>query len=66
MAPLFGDPADYLRRTRVPPEGPFAGREELVAVAPRRCVLRWTAKPIDVGEGVGHLETYVEVERPAG
>ena len=60
MAPIFADPADYLRRTRVPPSGPFAAREDFAAARPRRCTLRWSAKPIDMSDGVGHLETYVE------
>ncbi|MFT3765032.1 MAG: protein kinase [Minicystis sp.] len=61
LAPIFASPADYVRRLRVPPEGPFAGREDLVAVRPTRRVIRWSAKPVELKDGVGQLETYTEL-----
>ncbi|APR86962.1 Serine/threonine protein kinase [Minicystis rosea] len=61
LGSIFEDPAEYARRMRVPPEGPFAGREDFVAARPSRRVIRWSAKPVDMKDGVGQLETYTEL-----
>jgi CheY-like chemotaxis protein len=61
LAPIFDDPADYVRRVRVLDDGPFAGREDFVASRPSRRVLRWSAKPVEMKDGLGQLETYTEL-----
>jgi GAF domain-containing protein/tRNA A-37 threonylcarbamoyl transferase component Bud32 len=61
IAEGFADPGDFLRRTRVPPNGPFVGREDFAVLRPAPGRLRWTAKPADLDGKVGHLETFTEI-----
>ena len=58
FAPIFDDPADYRRRIDVLPAGPYAGREDFGAKGPARRILRWSAKPVEMKDGIGQLETY--------
>ncbi len=60
LAPAFADASDYLRRVRAPPEGPFAAREDFIAQTSRKTI-RWSAKPIEMSDGVGELESYTEL-----
>ena len=49
------DPEDFLRRLRIAPTGAYALRGEFEMERPRRRFVRWMAKPIQLGDGVGQL-----------
>jgi len=54
-AKLFDDADAFSRRVRVPETGPFLLREEFVVQRPKRRVIRWVTKPVQLPDGVGHL-----------
>ena len=60
-AQLSSDPDEFLRRLRTPEAGPFVLRGEFEMERPRRRYLRWTAKPVQLQEGVGHLAVLTDV-----
>ncbi len=57
----FANPDDFLSRLRTAPEGPFALRGEFQMERPSRRVLRWVTKPVQLGEGVGHLTVVTDI-----
>jgi diguanylate cyclase (GGDEF)-like protein len=61
VAALASDPAVVVEALRVVPGAPYAGQAELEVTRPSRRVLRWTARPVPVGDGVGQLELLSDV-----
>ena len=55
------DPADFLRRLRVSPDGAYALRGEFEMERPRRRHLRWVSRPVELGEGVGQLTVITDM-----
>ena len=60
-AQLSTNPEDFLRRMRTASTGPYALRGEFELERPRRRLIRWTAKPVQLGEGVGHLGVLTDI-----
>ncbi|HUJ26818.1 MAG TPA: diguanylate cyclase [Myxococcales bacterium] len=60
-AQLSSDPDEFLRRLRTPEAGPFALRGEFEMERPRRRYVRWTAKPVQLPDGIGHLMVLTDV-----
>ena len=57
----FADPGDFLARLRTAPTGPFALRGEFEMLRPARRVVRWVTKPVQLGDGVGHLTVLTDI-----
>ncbi|MCA1825312.1 MAG: diguanylate cyclase [Myxococcales bacterium] len=55
------DPDDFLRKLKVSPAGAYAIRGEFEMERPRRRFLRWMAKPVQLGDGVGQLTVLTDV-----
>ncbi len=55
------DPDEFLRRLRTATSGPYALRGEFEMERPRRRFVRWTSKPVQLGEGIGHLAVLTDV-----
>ena len=55
------DPDEFLRRLRTLTTGPYALRGEFEMERPRRRFIRWTSKPVELGDGVGHLAVLTDV-----
>lgn len=60
-AAQFVSPEDFLSRLRTAPEGPFALRGEFELRRPSRRVLRWVTRPVQLGEGIGHLTVVTDI-----
>jgi diguanylate cyclase (GGDEF)-like protein/PAS domain S-box-containing protein len=60
-AQMASDPDEFSRRLRVGATGPWALRGEFEMERPRRRFIRWTAKPVQLGEGIGHLAVLTDV-----
>jgi len=60
-ASLSSDADEFLRRMRVMPDAPFALRGEFEMERPRRRNVRWTSKPVQLGDGVGHLVVLADI-----
>jgi diguanylate cyclase (GGDEF)-like protein len=58
---VFDDPREFLDKIRVLPDGPFSACEEFEIQRPRRRFIRWTARPVLLPDGVGHLGLYRDV-----
>src|SRR5262249_18099073 len=62
IAALCAAPELAAQRLRVVPGGVYAGRADLELARPERRVLRWTARPIALGDGAaGELEVFADV-----
>src|SRR5262249_38096521 len=62
IAALCAAPELAAQRLRVVPGGAYAGRADLELARPERRVLRWTARPIPLGDGgLGELELFADV-----
>jgi diguanylate cyclase (GGDEF)-like protein/PAS domain S-box-containing protein len=55
------DPDDFMRRLRSSPTGAYALRGEFEMERPRRRFVRWMAKPVQLGDGVGHLAVLTDM-----
>jgi diguanylate cyclase (GGDEF)-like protein/PAS domain S-box-containing protein len=60
-AAQFADPDGFLSSLRAAPQGPFALRGEFQMERPTRRVVRWVTKPVQLGEGVGHLTVVTDI-----
>ncbi|MBI2920236.1 MAG: diguanylate cyclase [Planctomycetes bacterium] len=60
-AALAAEPDDFLRRVRAPEGGPFTECAELELARPRRRVLRWSGRPLELPSGLGHLTALTEM-----
>ena len=60
-AQLMSDPDDFRHRLRTSPEGSWALRGEFEMERPRRRFVRWTAKPVQLGQGIGHLAVLTDI-----
>ncbi len=58
---LFDDPRDFLKKLKVLPKGPFVACEEFEVQRPEPRLIRWTAKPLRLGESVLQLAIYDDV-----
>lgn len=58
---LFDDPADFMAKLKVLPEGPYLAREELVVQRPLARNIRWTAKPLQVNGQTVQIGIYEDV-----
>ena len=61
---LVHDPADFLAKIRVLPDGPFAATEAFAVDLPRPRLIHWIAKPIRTGAGMVQLELFQEWTAP--
>ncbi len=61
LCALSASPEDLRRRLHVHADGPYVAREEFELSHPTRRVLRWTARPVRVPEGVLRLAVYTDV-----
>ena len=60
-AQLAGNAEEFMRKLRTGGEGPYALRGDFEMERPRRRTVRWTAKPVQLREGVGHLAVLTDV-----
>ena len=60
-AQMSADPDEFLRRLRTSDDGPYALKGEFEMERPRRRMLRWVAKPVQLGEGVGHVAVITDI-----
>jgi diguanylate cyclase (GGDEF)-like protein/PAS domain S-box-containing protein len=60
-AQLSSDADEFLRRMRVMPDAPAALRGEFEMERPRRRSVRWTSKPVQLADGVGHLVVLTDI-----
>jgi PAS domain-containing protein len=67
FATRFQDPMDFMRRVRIPTEGPYVGREDFeLQLFPRR-VVRWMSKPVAFADGhFGQVTLYRDVTEEVG
>jgi diguanylate cyclase (GGDEF)-like protein len=63
IAAFSAAPEVTAQRLRVVPGGVYAGRADLELTRPERRVLRWTARPVPLGDGLGlgQLELFADV-----
>ena len=61
VSQLAGDPDEFLRRMRTLGDGPYVVRFEFEMDRPRRRAVRWTSKPVQLPDGIGHLAVLTDV-----
>ena len=57
----FASPGEFLDKLRTAPSGPFALRGEFELERPHRRIVRWVAKPVQLGSVVGHLGVVTDI-----
>jgi diguanylate cyclase (GGDEF)-like protein/PAS domain S-box-containing protein len=64
---LFDDPAGFLRQMQVPKVGPYAFRAQFELQRPKRMVVRWVGKPVQLGSDgeLGHLGIITDITAEA-
>ena len=58
---LFDDPEDFLAKVRPPAEGPYESQCVVETRRPKRQVLRWTARPIELAHEWYELLTVADI-----
>ncbi|WP_224249352.1 GAF domain-containing protein [Hyalangium gracile] len=62
FAERFKDPMDFMRRVRIPADGPYVGREDFELQQFRRRVVRWSSRPVAFADGnFGQVTVYRDV-----
>lgn len=62
FAERFKEPKDFIRRVRIPTDGPYVGREDFELQQFRRRVVRWSSRPVAFADGnFGQVTVYRDV-----